>query len=167
MDGAEIAVEPLRNVVGQFGSGNGAALEIGGVQDHQPRRVALGPVFDGEQPAVVLGGVRPLRRVPDGRADARRFVRARDAGADGFLLKPITARALTDKIEAATRRRRAFIDAPPMTLPGGTEHGCDSFHSVRAWPTCSARRRCAIARDAAALASRSRAISAIRSGEAA
>ncbi|MGE3303423.1 MAG: response regulator [Hyphomonadaceae bacterium] len=43
--------------------------------------------------------------------------RARDAGADGFLLKPITARALTDKIEAATRRRRAFIDAPDFCGP--------------------------------------------------
>ncbi len=63
----------------------------------------------------------PERRTPavmlSGRARLPDVMAARDAGASEYLLRPISPRALTERIEAACTRPRAFIEAESFTGP--------------------------------------------------
>jgi CheY-like chemotaxis protein len=63
----------------------------------------------------------PNRRIPiimiTGRTEGRVIFAARDAGIDEYLVKPLTAAALCQKVEATLARRRPFIDAPGYCGP--------------------------------------------------
>lgn len=86
-----------------------------------------------------LDVVQKLRNHPDprvsrgrivmisGYGDRRHVAAARDAGVDEFLVKPITTRALLQRIEAALRHCRAFVDAE-------TFHGPDRRRRDRGAP---------------------------------
>lgn len=61
------------------------------------------------------------RRIPivmvTGRAEGPVILAARDAGVDEYLIKPLTTVSLTQKLEAALNRRRAFIETPAYAGP--------------------------------------------------
>jgi CheY-like chemotaxis protein len=63
----------------------------------------------------------PNRRIPiimiTGRTEGGVMLAARDAGIDEYLVKPLTAAALCQKVEATLARRREFIDAPGYCGP--------------------------------------------------
>ena len=52
-----------------------------------------------------------------GHAERAEVEAARDAGVTEFLLKPLTLRAMVDRLEAAIQRPRAFIRAPSYFGP--------------------------------------------------
>jgi CheY-like chemotaxis protein len=61
------------------------------------------------------------RRIPiimvTGRAEGPVIRAARDAGVDEYLVKPLTAASLCQKVEAVLGRRRPFIDTPAYVGP--------------------------------------------------
>lgn len=61
------------------------------------------------------------RRIPiimiTGRTESRVMLAARDAGIDEYLVKPLTAAALCEKVEATLTRRRPFVETPTYTGP--------------------------------------------------
>ncbi|MDB5476508.1 MAG: response regulator receiver protein [Phenylobacterium sp.] len=61
------------------------------------------------------------RRIPivmvTGRAEGPVILAARDAGVDEYLVKPLTTVSLTQKIDAALNRRRAFIETETYIGP--------------------------------------------------
>jgi CheY-like chemotaxis protein len=52
-----------------------------------------------------------------GHADAARVTQARDAGVNEFLVKPVTAKGVLDRLHAAVFNPRAFITAKTFTGP--------------------------------------------------
>jgi two-component system chemotaxis response regulator CheY len=52
-----------------------------------------------------------------GHADAARVARARDAGVNEFLVKPVTARGVLDRLHAAVFAAREFITVPTYVGP--------------------------------------------------
>jgi CheY-like chemotaxis protein len=69
------------------------------------------------------------RRIPiimvTGRAEGPVILAARDAGVDEYLVKPLTATSLCQKIEAVLRRRRPFIDTPAYAGPDRRRRAAD------------------------------------------
>jgi CheY-like chemotaxis protein len=61
------------------------------------------------------------RRIPiimiTGRTEGRVILAARDAGIDEYLVKPLTAAALCNKVEATLTRRRPFVETPTYAGP--------------------------------------------------
>jgi CheY-like chemotaxis protein len=61
------------------------------------------------------------RRIPiimiTGRSEGRVILAARDAGVDEYLVKPLTAAALCQKVEATLTRRRPFVDTAAYRGP--------------------------------------------------
>ncbi len=52
-----------------------------------------------------------------GYGDLKRVAAARDLGADEFLIKPLTAKSLLDRLEAVVSRPRAFVGAGDFLGP--------------------------------------------------
>lgn len=52
-----------------------------------------------------------------GRGEGPVIFAARDAGVDEYLIKPLTAAALSQKLEATLQRRRPFIETPSYVGP--------------------------------------------------
>lgn len=55
---------------------------------------------------------------------------ARDAGADEFLTKPVTAQALLKRMEAVVYRRRPFVLTPAFTGPDRRRRSDDDFRGA-------------------------------------
>jgi two-component system chemotaxis response regulator CheY len=68
------------------------------------------------------------RRIPivmiTGRAEAAVIAAARDAGIDEYLVKPLTAASLCQKIDAVLGHRRPFIEAPSYVGPDRRRRPC-------------------------------------------
>jgi two-component system chemotaxis response regulator CheY len=69
------------------------------------------------------------RRIPivmvTGRAEGPVILAARDAGVDEYLVKPLTAASLCQKVEAALGRRRPFIETPAYSGPDRRRRAAD------------------------------------------
>jgi two-component system, chemotaxis family, chemotaxis protein CheY len=89
----------------------------------------------------------PNRRIPivmiTGRAEGPVILAARDAGIDEYLIKPLTAVALVQKVDAALNRRRPFVETASYIGPDRRRRamefpGADRRHAVA--PAAAARR---------------------------
>jgi len=80
----------------------------------------------------------PNRRIPiimiTGRTEGRVILAARDAGIDEYLVKPLTAAALCQKVEATLARRRPFIEAPGYSGPDRRRRTLDHAGPERRQP---------------------------------
>lgn len=65
------------------------------------------------------GSPAPQARViiVTGYGDLKRVAAARDLGADEFLIKPITAKSLLDRLESVLTRPRAFVETDDFLGP--------------------------------------------------
>ena len=66
-----------------------------------------------------LSAIRPALPIVmmTGHADQARVVQARDAGVNEFLVKPVTAKGVFDRITAAVFKPRSFVKAPSYLGP--------------------------------------------------
>jgi CheY-like chemotaxis protein len=115
----------------EYGDGNEALIAIA---DFKPQLVLTDLAM---KPMDGLALVRALRRLPDqqaqttpvimitGHADRHVVQSARDSGVNELLVKPITERALTQRVEEVILRPRPFIFGPDYFGP------CRHRHSNR------------------------------------
>lgn len=135
----------LREILRGLGIRNvleaGDGIEALEVMRHNPVDLAL--VDWNMDPLDGIEFVRMLRRAPDspnpyclvvmvtGHANRARVAEARDAGVNSFLVKPVTARALADHINAAVKDTRPFVRHPSYAGPDRRRADDPSYRGPR------------------------------------